>query len=118
MARDGQPSHPLEGDKLAAVLSVRDGCVATSGQYERGEHVRDPFRGQAPIGVLSATIVGPTLTFADAYATAAFAMGSDGLAWIAGRPGYEGCLITTDPDGTNARLGWTPGFEPWFADRH
>jgi FAD:protein FMN transferase len=122
-AAPGQPwrvgiRHPLEADKLATVLSVRDGCVATSGQYERGEHVRDPYSGLAPVGVLSATIVGPTLTFADAYATAAFAMGPDGLAWIAGRPGYEGCLISTDPDGSNPRLGWTPGFEPWFADRH
>jgi FAD:protein FMN transferase len=122
VAAPGQPwrvgiRHPLEADKLATVLSVRDGCVATSGQYERGEHVRNPYSGLAPSGVLSATIVGPSLTFADAYATAAVAMGPEGLAWIAGIPGYEGCQITTDPDGSNARLGWTPGFEPWFADR-
>ena len=107
--------HPLIADKLAAVLAVRDGAVATSGAYERGDHIRDPFTGHAPTAVLSVTIVGPSLTYADAYATAAFAMGPTGLAWVAGLPGYEGCSITADPDGSNGRLAWTPGFEGWFA---
>jgi thiamine biosynthesis lipoprotein len=109
--------HPLIADKLATVLAIRDGAVATSGAYERGEHVRDPFTGRAPAGVLSVTVVGPSLTFADAYATAAFAMGPTGLAWVAGLPDYEGCAITADPDGSNGRLAWTPGFEAYFADR-
>jgi FAD:protein FMN transferase len=109
--------HPLIADKLATVLAVRDGAVATSGAYERGDHVRDPFTGRAPVGVLSVTIVGPSLTCADAYATAAFAMGPTGLAWVAGLADYDGCAITADPDGSNGRLAWTPGFERWFADR-
>jgi FAD:protein FMN transferase len=109
--------HPLQADALATVLAVRDAAVATSGEYERGEHIRDPFTGRRPAGVLSLTVVGPSLTFADAYATAAFAMGPTGLAWLAGVPDYEGCSITADPDGSNQRLTWTPGFEAWFADR-
>ena len=109
--------HPLIADRLATVLAVRDGGVATSGTYERGEHVLDPFTGRAPTGVLSMTIVGPSLTFADAYATAAFAMGPTGLAWAAGLPEYEGCSITADSDGSNGRLAWTPGFDSYFADR-
>ena len=110
--------HPLEALKLATVVTVRDGAVATSGAYERGDHVRDPFTGKAPHGVLSITIVGPSLTFADAYATAAFAMGPTGLAWVASLAGYVGCAITADPDGSNGRLTWTPGFERCFADPH
>jgi thiamine biosynthesis lipoprotein len=109
--------HPIIADRLAAVLAVRDGAVATSGAYERGEHVRDPFTDLAPSGVLSVTVVGPNLTYADAYATAAFAMGPTGLAWLAGRPGYEGCAVTGEADSANARLAWTPGFDSWFADR-
>ena len=109
--------HPLIADKLATVLAARDGAVATSGAYERGDHVRDPFTGRAPAGILSVTVVGPSLTLADSYATAALAMGQDGLAWVAGIPEYEGCAITTNPDGTNPRLVWTPGFGSWFADR-
>jgi thiamine biosynthesis lipoprotein len=110
--------HPLQADKVATVVSLRFGAVATSGAYERGEHVRDPFTGRAPTGVLSITIVGPDLTYADAYATAAFAMGPTGLAWVAGLAGYAGCAITADPDGSNGRLTWTPGFERSFADPH
>lgn len=109
--------HPLLADKLARVLAVRDAAVATSGAYERGEHVRDPFTGLAPAGVLSVTVVGPSLTYADAYATAALAMGPTGLAWIAGLADYEGCAITANADGSNGRLAWTPGFERFFADR-
>lgn len=118
----GQPwrvgiRNPLIAEALATVLAVRDAAVATSGAYERGEHIRDPWTGRSPSGVLSVTIVGPSLTFVDAYATAAFAMGSAGLAWVAALAGYEGCAVTADADGSNARLVWTPGFEPYFADR-
>ena len=109
--------HPLIATALATVLALNDAGVATSGAYERGEHIRDPFTGRPPTGVLSVTIVGPSLTYGDAYATAAFAMGPTRLAWVAGLPGYEGCAVTADPDGSNARLAWTPGLDPYFADR-
>jgi thiamine biosynthesis lipoprotein len=113
--------HPQIADALATVLAIRDGAVATSGAYERGEHIRDPFTGRGPIDLRSITIVGPSLTYADAYATAAFAMGPTGLAWVAKLPEYEGCAITTDPDADPSvfagRLAWTAGFEPYFADR-
>jgi len=98
--------HPLEADKLATVLEVREGAVATSGAYERGDHVLDPFTGKPPKGVLSLTVVGPSLTYADAYATAAFAMGPTGLAWIAHLEGYYGCSI---PPTQTARTAASPG---------
>ncbi len=110
--------HPLDETKLATVLALRDGAVATSGAYERGEHVFDPFTGKPATGVLSITIVGPDLTFADAYATAAFAMGKTGLAWVASLPDYAGCSIMADRDGSNGLLTWTPGFARYFADPH
>ena len=46
--------------------------------------------------LLSVTVVGPRLTFADAYATAAFAMGAEAARWLAALPGYEGLVITAD----------------------
>jgi len=49
--------------------------------------------------------VGPDLTRADAYATAVFVMGLDGIAWTAARPGYEAYVITHDD-----MTYWTPGF--------
>jgi thiamine biosynthesis lipoprotein len=88
--------HPLERDKLAAVLEVRDGAVATSGTYERGEHVIDPHTGLPATDLVSLTVVGPSLTYADGFATAGFAMGLKGAAWLAGHDGYDGFAITAD----------------------
>jgi thiamine biosynthesis lipoprotein len=42
--------HPLVADKLATVLTIVDGAVATSGAYERGDHVRDPHTGRPAAG--------------------------------------------------------------------
>jgi thiamine biosynthesis lipoprotein len=88
--------HPLERNKLAAVLEVRDGAVATSGTYERGEHVIDPHTRKPATDLVSLTVVGLSLTYADAYATAAFAMGRKGPEWLAGLEGYEAFAITSD----------------------
>jgi thiamine biosynthesis lipoprotein len=59
----------------------------------------------------SATVVGPDLTIADAYATAMFVMGLDGLDWIAAHPDYDAYMITRDE-----RATWTPGFERYRHD--
>lgn len=87
--------HPLERQSIAAVLAGQDFAVATSGEYERGAHVIDPHTRRPPRGLLSATVAGPDLATADAYATAIFAMGSDGPGWAAGLTGYETLCITT-----------------------
>jgi FAD:protein FMN transferase len=85
--------HPRERGMLAGVLSLRDGAVATSGAYERGDHVLDPRTGRPPTGALSVTVIGPDLGTADAYATAAFALGADGPEWTAGLDGYDAMTI-------------------------
>ena len=75
------------------MLVLHDGAVATSGAYERGPHIRDPRTGRAPAGVESVTVAGPDLGTADAFATAAFAMGARGPAWTAGLRGYDAMTI-------------------------
>jgi thiamine biosynthesis lipoprotein len=97
--------HPLVPDKIAAVVEGNDVAVATSGAYARGEHVVDPHTGRPPSGVLSVTIVGPELATADAYATAAFAMGEAGPEWTASLGLYEAMTILADD-----RVLLTPGF--------
>jgi thiamine biosynthesis lipoprotein len=97
--------HPEALDQLAAVVAGQDLAVATSGTYERGTHIIDPHTGRAPAGLLSVTVVGPDLAMADAYATAAFAMGSDGPAWTTTLTGYDALCITGDH-----RVLTTPGF--------
>ena len=69
-------ADPLHPGRLALVVSGRDFAVATSGVAERGPHIIDPYTGQPPAGLASITVVGATLAETDAYATAAFAMGS------------------------------------------
>ena len=97
--------HPRRRDRLAGVLTLRDGAVATSGAYERGEHILDPRTGRPPRGVLAVTVVGPDLGTADAYATAAFALGAAGPAWTAGLAGYDAMTIVPGD-----RVRSTPGF--------
>jgi thiamine biosynthesis lipoprotein len=90
--------HPVDMQHVAAVIeTAAELAVATSGAYARGEHILDPHTGRPPRGILSVTIVGRELATADAYATAAFAMGPD-LAphWTARLEGYEAMTILAD----------------------
>ncbi len=88
--------HPWERDKVAWVLHGTDLAVATSGTYERGLHVFDPRSGGLPSQLRSVTVVGRDLGDADAYATAAVAMGRPGLSWLASLPGYAVAVICAD----------------------
>jgi FAD:protein FMN transferase len=98
--------HPLEPDRVARVIDTTDLAVATSGEYARGAHVFDPHTHRPPTGILSVTITGPDLATADAYATAAFAMGADrATRWTARLRGYEAMTILAD-----GRVLSTPGF--------
>ncbi|MFE1802958.1 FAD:protein FMN transferase [Streptomyces sp. NPDC059517] len=81
--------HPERADRVCAVVEVTEGAVATSGRYERGDHIFDGRTGLAATGLLSLTVVAPTLTEADAVATAGFAMGAEGVEWAAARGGCE-----------------------------
>jgi thiamine biosynthesis lipoprotein len=88
--------HPYMKDSVAAVVEANELAIATSGEYERGQHVFDPHSGRPPAGVRSVTITGPDLGTADAYATAAFAMGEAGPRWTARLHGYEAMTILAD----------------------
>jgi thiamine biosynthesis lipoprotein len=94
--------HPLRADAVAAVVDLHTGAIATSGTYERGEHIWG-LRGQSRL--LSATVVGPTLGTTDALATAVFA-DPDDLRWLGWFPGHDLVLI-----GADARVRWTPGLD-------
>jgi FAD:protein FMN transferase len=89
--------HPRDRGKLAGVVEARDTAVATSGAYIRGDHVLNPYTRRPPRGILSVTVTGPELARADAYATAAFAMGGEAApAWLAGLRDHEACVILED----------------------
>jgi FAD:protein FMN transferase len=97
--------HPYDRRAIALAIEVTGAAVATSGTYERGEHVLDPRTGAPPRGVASVTVLGPELALADAYSTAAFALGLDGPRWTLGLDGYEAMTILEGD-----QVLFTPGF--------
>ncbi|MGW4497424.1 FAD:protein FMN transferase [Micromonospora sp. NPDC004336] len=88
--------HPWDPTATCLVLAGTDLAVATSGVYERGHHVRDPRRGVPAVGLRSVTVVGSDLGLADAYATAAVAMGTAGIGWLDNLPGHQHAIITDE----------------------
>lgn len=101
LAASGEPwrvgvRHPFSPEAVCCVVVGTDLAVATSGVYERGHHVLDPFTGAPATGLRSVTVVGPDLGEADGLATAAVAMGLDGIAWLSTLDGYESAVVTDD----------------------
>jgi thiamine biosynthesis lipoprotein len=104
-AASGEPwrigvSDPANRDRVLTVVSGREFAVATSGRGERGDHILDPFTRRPATALASVTVVGRSLTNADAYATAALAMGAGATQWLEGRPGYEGYVMASDGTAT------------------
>jgi len=98
--------HPWQRDRTAATVALTEGAVATSGGYERGDHVIDARSGEPARGLASVTVISSTLTRADAYATAALVRGRDGMAWLATVPNVVAMGITDDQ-----RVIKTTGFD-------
>lgn len=98
-------ADPHRPGELLATIHSSDLAVATSGIAERGAHVIDPHRGTPALELASVTVIGPSLDLADAYATAAVAMGAAALDWLGGLDGYEALLVEADGE-----VRWTPGF--------
>jgi thiamine biosynthesis lipoprotein len=97
--------NPFDRGSIVAVVEP-PGAVATSGSYERGDHVLDPHTGRPADGAVSATVCGPALDMADALATGLLACGPDGLDWFGALDGFEAMVIV--PDGTTAKTGHFP----------
>ena len=102
-------ADPADPQRLAEVIELTS-CIATSGTYERGSHLIDPWSGEPAARVASATVTGPDLGLADALATGLAVAGTAGLALIEPLPGYEAFVI-----GHDGHRQWTSGFP--FAPR-
>jgi thiamine biosynthesis lipoprotein len=98
--------HPVERDKVACVVLASGLAVATSGTYEKGEHILDPHSGKPADAWLSFTVVGPDILQADVFATACFAMGIAGLQFVTRAAGYEAFAIDHQ-----LRASYTAGFK-------
>lgn len=101
--------NPFNKKEIVKILRLTDRGLATSGNYERGEHIWNPKENNAPAkAIASLTVVGPNVYEADRFATAAFAMGEAGINFIENLDGFEGYLIDN-----NGRAVMTGGFEEY-----
>ncbi len=126
---DGQPwrigiNTPVKGAPFQMVyktIILSNRAIATSGDYrnfllkegKNVSHIIDPETGY-PIrnGVVSASVIASTCTFADGLATAVMAMGAnEGLDLIKRLEKVEGLIVTMDPDGS-LKDHYTPAVAP------
>lgn len=103
--------NPFNVNEIVKVVYPRGKGVATSGSYIRGAHIYNPHAPQQELKeVVSITVIGHDVFEADRFATAAFAMGRAGIAFIEQLPGFEGYAIdaggiATMTSGFNAFCG-------------
>jgi FAD:protein FMN transferase len=100
---DGSPwriaiANPNSDDPraISALVEVCGDAVATSGNAARGRHLWDGRTDLLADSLASMTVVGPHLTWADAFATTAFVMGFDGIEWVSRFAGYRALAITLE----------------------
>ena len=93
-------SDPSDRTQVLRVVRGRDFAVATSGRSERGDHIVNPYTRSPATALDAVTVVGPSLTRADAYATAALAMGPAATRWLSNREGYDGFVVAARISGS------------------
>jgi thiamine biosynthesis lipoprotein len=98
--------NPFADQEIIKVLYPRGRGVATSGTYVRGQHIYDPHQPQTQLNeIVSLTVIGSDVLEADRFATAAFAMGRQGIRFIQQTPGLDGYMVDRD-----RRATMTEGF--------
>jgi len=107
--RDSLTTRPVQS------LELREAALATSGNYQRGftvngrkfSHVIDPRSGWPADQIVSASVVAPCATDADAIATICCVLSlEESLALVRGLPGVE-CLIVGQDGRIAQSEGWS-----------
>ncbi|MEZ4912443.1 MAG: FAD:protein FMN transferase [Chitinophagales bacterium] len=97
-------TNPFDKKKSYGLLSITDGAIVTSGDYEkyvtfngkRYAHIIDPRTGFPASDIVSVTVKAPKAELADALATAVFVLGVEiGLDRINQLPNIE-CIIVAE----------------------
>jgi thiamine biosynthesis lipoprotein len=85
---------PFNINEIIKVVSLEDQGMATSGTYIRGQHIYNPhYKNQEITEIKSLTVIADNVYEADRFATAAFAMGRNGIGFIENMPGLEGYMV-------------------------
>lgn len=94
--------HPRAEGEMLAVISLREGAVSTSGDYERYfmkdgrryHHIFDTKTGYPSRASISATVVAPNCVLSNALALSAFLLGPEkGMALVKKYPGTEAVIV-------------------------
>jgi len=98
--------NPFNAEEIIKIVYPRGHGVATSGTYVRGQHIYNPLGAGDPITeIVSLTVIGSDVFEADRFATAAFAMGREGIFFLEQALGLEGYVVDS-----NSRATPTSGF--------
>lgn len=96
--------HPRDKGRIIGVAEISNRAVATSGDYERYFTIRgkrysvifDPKTGESKNEIISATVIAPDCTTADALSTASFILGRKAISLVNTLKGVEALLITKE----------------------
>lgn len=103
--------NPFNENEIVKVVALDNSAIATSGNYVRGPHIYNPLAPlDQPDDLVSLTVLAPNIYDADRFATAAFAMGRDGIGFIEKTAGLEGYAINRDGIAT-----LTSGFKAYLS---
>lgn len=101
--------NPFNKAEIVKIVYLKDQGIATSGTYLRGQHIYNPKDRYKPATeIISLTVIGPNVYEADRFATAAFAMGKEGIKFIESLEGFEGYMIDNNKVAT-----FTSNFEKY-----
>lgn len=104
--------NPFNINEIIKTIAVKSNGVATSGTYIRGQHIYNPLNPKDGLSkVKSLTVIGPNIYEADRFATAAYAMGPEGIKFIESIPRLEAYMVTDDKVAT-----YTSGFERYIVN--
>lgn len=101
--------NPFNRQEIIKVVELENKGIATSGNYIRGKHIYNPITRKFADDIMSTSVIGPNVYDADRFATAAFAMGEQGIYFIESLPGFEGYMIKQ-----NKQAIYTSGFQQFI----
>lgn len=98
--------NPFNQEEIVKVVVLTNQGIATSGTYIRGKHIYNPKAENTPADeIASMTVIAPNVYEADRFATAAFAMGKEGIYFLEKQKDLEGYMIDKDGIATMTS-GW------------
>lgn len=97
-SESGQPwqigvRNPFDRTQTIAIVALDHGAIATSGTAIRGQHIYNPHDAAPLDDIVSLSVVGERIEDADRFATAAFAMGKQGIDFVESLAGFEGYMV-------------------------